>query len=330
MNRPRKSNRHLPAKMYFKHGRHWYVSGGKWTALAVDYGEALTEYARITSAPKGSMEALIDRVLIAISPKLKLRTVSQYKLAAKMLKKAFAEFTPSQVKGKHVAALKQQLAKTPNMANRVLSVLRIVFNHAVEWQEVDSNPCIGIARLEEGQRDRYISDDEWTRIRAQAHPRLAAIMDLQYLTGQRIMDVVSIHRMNVTDEGIFFEQEKTGARVLIEMTPELQAAIERAKKVSGENVRGLTLFHIRGRVPSYGGVRDLFRAAAARAKVKDARPNDARAKAITDAEVQGKDSQALGGHVSKTMTKRYVRKRITVVAQSPSFGQSNRQREKKS
>lgn len=330
MTRPRKTNRHLPAKMYFKHGRHWYVSGGRWTKLSADYAEALAEYGRIVSTPQGSMDALIDRVLASISPTLSESTNDQYATAGRMLKKAFAEFAPEQVKGKHVAALKQQLAATPNMANRVLSVLRIIFSHAVEWQMIDSNPCIGVARLAENKRDRYITDDEWTRIRAQAHPRLAAIMDLQYLTGQRIGDVIGIRRTNITEDGIYFEQKKTGAKVLVEMTHELRQAIERAKKVDGENVRGLTLFHIRGRVPSYYGVRDLFNAAALRAGVKDARPNDTRAKAITDSEVQGGNSQALGGHATKAMTQRYIRQRITTVAQSPSFGQSNRQRGKKS
>lgn len=52
-------------------------------------------------------------------------------------------------------------------------------------------------------------------------------------------------RDNLTDAGIRFEQEKTGARVLVAMAPELQDVIAKAR-----SVRGLMwsrhLFHLRG------------------------------------------------------------------------------------
>lgn len=325
MTRPRKTNRHLPAKMYFKHGRHWYVSGGKWRPLDPDFQKALGEYGSLVATPRGGMGELVDRVMLELRGRKKAlaaNTLAQYTLAAKRLKKAFVEFAPEQVRAKHVAAFKLQQAAHPNMANRMLSLLRTVFAYAVEWQLVDSNPCIGVKRLEEGKRDRYITDGEFQAIRAVAQPRLAAIMDLHYLTGQRIGDVLRIRRSDITEDGIYFEQQKTGNRLRVRMTPELAAAIERAKAVDGENVRGLTLFHIRGRVPSYKGVRDAFERARLLAGIEDARLNDTRAKSLTDADQQGKDPQKLGGHATRAMTERYIRQRRTVEADAPSFRQS--------
>jgi integrase len=81
----------------------------------------------------------------------------------------------------------------------------------------------------------------------------------------------------------------------------------------------MTLFHIRGRVPSYKGVRDLFDRAAKAAGVEDAGLHDIRAKALTDARRQGKDAQVLGGHVDPKMTERYIRLRETPEADPPSF-----------
>lgn len=323
MNRPRRKDRHLPARMYFRHGRHYYAEpGGKWRPLAKDLGEALQEYAAIVGTPRGSgMDKLIDRVLDHIEPTLAHSTASQYRTAGKKLKAAFLEFAPEQVKPKHVAALKVHFAKVPNMANRMLSVLRIVFAYAVEWQLVDSNPCIGIRRHAEKKRDRYLTDDEYVRIKAAANPRLALIMDVAYFTGQRISDVLKIRYADLVDAGIQFRQQKTGAKLTVRWSPELREAISKAKAASGDNVRALTVFHIRGRVPSYRGVRDLFDRAARAAEVEDAHLHDIRAKAMTDAKRQGKDPTALGGHMDARTTDRYIRLRESPQADPPSFGQ---------
>lgn len=329
MSRPRKKDLHLPANVHFKHGRHWYVKGGTWTPLARDLPTALAEYAALVAAPIGGMPDLIRRALAQILPGLAASTVSQYKTAARDLAAVFAEFSPQQVKPKHIAALKVHGADHPNMTNRKISLLRQVFQYAVEWQEVESNPCIGVRRHVEKRRDRYLTDAEWSAIRTHAHPRLAAIMQLQYLTGQRIMDVARLHRSAISEDGILFRQQKTKAQVLVRMSPELRAALDVAQRVDGEHVRGLSLFHIRGRAPSYGGIRDLWRAAAARAGVLDARPNDTRAKSLTDADAQGHNAQRLGGHTTPAMTARYIRHRQAPVASGPSFGQSNRQTGKK-
>ncbi|MDV7209852.1 hypothetical protein [Azotobacter beijerinckii] len=55
----------------------------------------------------------------------------QYTAAAERLKDILAEFNPDQVLPRHVAAIKNSMAATPNMGNRVLSFLRAVFTYAV-------------------------------------------------------------------------------------------------------------------------------------------------------------------------------------------------------
>ncbi|MEE2577519.1 integrase, partial [Pseudomonas aeruginosa] len=84
----------------------------------------------------------------------------QYRAVAERLKGMFAEFQPREVLPKHVAQVKTHMASTPNMANRTLTVLRVVFAQALEWGEVDSNPCIGIKPHSEKKRGRYLNDKE--------------------------------------------------------------------------------------------------------------------------------------------------------------------------
>lgn len=329
MNRPRKKDRHLPPRVHFKHGAYYYVHAGKWERIGATLQDALAEYGRRVEPPKGSMAALIERVYQHHTPTLAESTRSQYRIAADALKKAFAEFSPEQVKGKHVAAFKLAGKAAPNMTNRKLSFLRTVFTYAVEWQLVSDNPCIGVKRHDEDERDRYITDAEYAAIYAKAGPRLRVIMDLLYLTGQRIRDVLVIHRSDLTDEGILFKPRKTKGstkvKICVEWSPDLRAAVERANALNG-NVRAMTLLTGRPRKkgspvkpPDYRTVKDQWDKACAEAGVDDATPHDLRAKALTDAEKQGIDPQVLAGHASAAMTKRYLRLHSTAVIPGPSF-----------
>lgn len=319
MNRPRKHDRHLPACVYFKHGRYWYVKAKKWHDLGTDLTEALAEYGRRLAAPKGGMAELIEKAYGVHAPTVSVPTAAQYRIAANVLKKVFAEFSPEQVKGKHIAAFKLSGASTPNMTNRKLSFLRVVFTYAVEWQLVDSNPCNGIKRLEEKQRDRYLSDEEVAAIRGNAGPRLQVIIDLLFLTGQRIEDVLNIRRADLTERGIEFQQEKTGTRVCIAWNLDLKAVVERAKALNPK-VAALTLLYSRsGKAPDYRSVLKQWHDARIAAGVEDATPHDMRAKAATDADEAGQNAQSLLGHTNAAMTRRYIRRRKSAVVSGPSI-----------
>jgi integrase len=320
--RPRKTDRHLPQCVYFKHGRYWYVKHRKWHDIGSTLPDALAEYARRVDVPKGGMGELIEKVYAHHVPKLAASTRAQYRQAADSLKAALVEFAPDQVKGKHIAALKLAGAATPNMTNRKLSFLRTVFNYAVEWQLVESNPCIGIKRHEEAKRDRYLTDEEFAAVHAAAGDRLQVIIDLCYLTAQRIEDVLHIRRSDLTDAGITFRQRKTDAKLCVCWNDDLRAVTERAK-VLNPRFSTLTLLHGRtGKAPDYRSVLLQWHTACAAAQVEGATLHDLRAKALTDAKRQGFDPTALAGHSSAAMTDRYIRLRETPEVKGPSFRQS--------
>lgn len=306
--------------MYFKHGAYWLVKKGKWTRLGDDLALALVEYAKTVETPKGGMAELIEKVYLHHSAGLAETTKEQYRQAAERLKEIFKNFTPQQVKSKHVAAMKVSMAATPNMCNRMISFLRVVFGYAVEWQLVDSNPCVGIKRHKEARRDRLLSDAEWSAIHEKANPRLRVIMELQYLTGQRIGDVLAIRRNQVTDAGIEFRQEKTDAKLLVRWSRQLRATVAAAEALSAGKPPALTL--LRGRyngAPDYKSVYEQFKAASLAAGVEDASINDGRAKSATSTKAQGGDAQALLGHTSPAMTARYLRDRSATEVRGPNI-----------
>lgn len=319
MNRPRKKDRHLPRCVYRKHGAYWLVRKGKWTKLAADLRGALATYAAIFEAPKGGMAELIEEAFAEMRPNLKPATVKQYAQAATKLKKMLAEFAPEQVQPVHAAQIKKAMAKTPNMANRVLSFARQVFDYALEQQRVTSNPFVGIRRHHEAKRTRLVTADEFARIYGVSAARLQVILDLLRLTGQRISAVLRIRRADLVDEGIRFPQHKTDTKRIVAWTPELREVVERAKGLNG-NIRALTLLHNRrGKAPDYSTVKIQFDKARKAAAVEDVTLHDLRAVAATEAEKQGKDATALLGHTSKQQTKRYLRGREEPIVEGPSF-----------
>lgn len=323
MTRPRKKDRHLPPCVYLKHGAYWHVKAGKWTRLGASLSGALEAYARTFELRGGSMDALVDAALEALRPSLKPNTVKQYETAARKLKKILAEFSPEQVRQKHAAAIKRSMVKTPNMANRVLSLARQVFAYALEEQLVEENPFAAIRRYRERQRDRLVSAAEFSAIYACSGPRLQVILELLRLTGQRITAVLRIRRADLTEEGIRFPQHKTDTKRVVKWTPELREVVERAKKLNG-NIRALTLLHNRrGKPPDYSTVKIQFDKARAAAGLPDIILHDMRALAATEAEKQGKNPTALLGHTSEQQTRRYLRGRREPVVDGPVFARLN-------
>lgn len=322
MSRPRKSDRHLPRCVYAKHGAFWYVKKGRWVRLGSNLPAALEAYARLVDAPNGGMADLIDAAMAELRRKVKPSTAKQYETAARKLKRMLIEFAPEQVQQKHVAAIKVKMGAAPNMGNRMLSVLRQVFSYALEQGLVESNPVIGIQRHEESKRDRYITDAEYAAIYEKAGPRLQVIIDLCYLTAQRISDVLAIRMTDITDDGIRFAQGKTGEKLTVRWSPDLRATVERARKLRGNILTPTLLQNRRRKAPDYSSVKIQWSAACTAAGVMNAHLHDLRAKSLTDAKRQGWDATALAGHKSAAMTERYIRLREFKSVDGPSFRQS--------
>ena len=132
--------------------------------------------------------------------------------------------------------------------------------------------------------------------------------------------VLAIRLADISDEGISFVQQKTGAKLLVKMTPDLEDLIKRAKALP-RRVRGLTLFCTRagGKPVSYGTCKQAFAEAREKAGLDNVRIHDLRAKSLTDTKKQGNDAQKLGGHADPRMTERYIRAREIDRADPPTM-----------
>lgn len=329
--RPRKKNRHLPACVHPKHGAYYYVKGNAWTFLARDLAPALAEYARRfePARERNALDELIEQTFARIMRRPAANgqhrspsTVEQYTDCVRLIKEMLEAFgDPRQIKASDVFDVQGQYADRPFMANRIITVLRLIMDEWTREHRIDANPAIGVKRLPERKRKRVMSPAEFAAGYAKAPPRLRCMLDLWRLTGQRVMDVVNIRLADLRNDGIYFRQDKTDAELVIRWNPELRAAVERARTLYG-NVRAMTLFHNRRgtAAPGYRTIHHQFRAAF-RGIADDLQIRDLRATGITRMKQQAgrAAAQALAGHKSEAMTDRYIRDREVPIVDGPSF-----------
>lgn len=318
--RPRKLNRELPPCVYHKHGSYFYVKNGKWRNLGQDKRIALSEYAKISTKPKNGMAGLLHRWLDDLEGMAE-NTKAAYKRGAKVVEAAFIEFEPNEITARDIMAFLHHHKTQPSSANTYRTVLIGALDLAFIENIVERNVARDTKPYKIKARDRYLSDEEFMAVRQYADPVMRAMMDLLYLTGQRINDIINIRHADLLDSGIAFKQQKTHHRMIVSWSDELRVAVTEAKKTA-KNIKGLTLFSNRkGRIWDYSTISKKWRDAAKLAGIENARIHDIRAKAATDAKDQGIDSKQLLGHRSESSHNRYLRSKETAVAIPVSFRQ---------
>lgn len=319
--RPRKRDRHLPDCVYLKSGSYYYVKRNKWEMIGKDLPEALRNYAKKLAAPTSKMPALLERYMASLT--LAPNTIKSYRTAVNHLTKIMADFEPAQVTARDILAVMHHFKSQPGKANVMRAVLVGALDLAFIEMLVERNVARDVRALKTATRDRYITDAELAAIYAEATEPLQMIIDVLYLTGQRIGDVLSIRHSDITEEGIRFKQAKTAHRMVVAWSDDLREVVARAKAYH-KSVRGLTLFHTRrGSIYSDDTIRGWWLKACASAGVEDAHVHDIRAKAATDSNSDGLDSKKLLGHASESSHRRYLRSKETTVVGALSFRTSN-------
>jgi integrase len=133
----------------------------------------------------------------------------------------------------HIEQIIAEKHETPNAANNLLKVLRLLLNHATDIGMVATNPALGIKRFKiRSDGHPPWSEDEIAQFEAQ-HPvgskaRLAFALLLY--TAQRMSDVTVMGWQHVVGDAIKVKQEKTGTHLMVPVHPELKtilAATER-------------------------------------------------------------------------------------------------------
>jgi len=204
----------------------------------------------------------------------------------------------------------------PVRANREKSLLSAIWNFARKRGYTDlANPCTGIKGYPEPGRDTYIEDEQYQAIWNVAAPCLRDAMDLAYLLGQRPADILKLTVNDIHDGALHLHQNKTGARLRIEINTELNAILERiiARKRTYRSLTPHLIVTEHGHSIQVKALAERWRTARKAAGVNtNLQFRDLRAKAGTDkADTAGDARQAQKqlGHTRLTTTERYLRNR---------------------
>ena len=76
------------------------------------------------------------------------------------------ELAIDEVERKHIAALHYRYRDTPYQANRILEVVRKMFNLAEAWglRTDGENPCRFVQKYTEKRRERFLTEEEFARL----------------------------------------------------------------------------------------------------------------------------------------------------------------------
>lgn len=312
----RTKNRDLPPRMR-KKGNCFYFDGfnavGKRTdiKLGADYGAALAAWAQLYGAKLPAAAILFataaDRYKKECLPLKAPATQKDNERELDQLLPVFGQCVLELITTRDLATYRD-LRKGKIRANRELALFSHIFNMSREWGYTDKeNPCRGLRKNKEKGRDRYVTHDELEALCASADPVMARLLRLAYATGQRPADVIKMRwgdiRKGEKSDVLMVVQNKTGAKVPIRITGSLLACIEECRKVKVSSV--YLIADERGQRPTANGLRRMFEAARAKAKV-DCQFRDIRAKSASDKDSTDEAQQMLG-HTDAKTTKRYRR-----------------------
>ena len=332
--------KNLPPRVFEKSGSFYHVrADGErriWTKLCRVADGLPTMYRALAELETvrgldDAMPKLVADWLTEVSAHRSTKTQANDAYMTRTIADSFQAFQASDVQPPDIAEFLRYYRDKPRTHNAYRAMLRELMRFAEEkgYRAPGSNPVTAIRTISIPARARYITDSELRRIKIAAMyggpgerertinrsgPMMCALIDVAYLTGQRIGDLLNLEWRAITDHGILFAPAKvkgsTGAQVVIEWTPKLKDAIGRIKAMKRRNLRYVFTTQD-GQQYTYSGVRSAWDRALERAGVKDCHIHDLRAKALTDKDRrEGMEAaRTMGGHSTQNQTADYVRHR---------------------
>ena len=271
------------------------------------------------SATRPTVANLAERYLAEhVAVRCKPRTAETYRwLVAKFVLPELGTLAIEAVEREHIAALHHRHRGTPYQANRILEVVRKMFNLAEAWglRKDGANPCRFVEKYKEHKRERFLTEEEFRRlgqvlneVEAEGSETLSAVtaIRLLMLTGCRLGEVQTLRWENVDLEAgeLRLPDSKTGAR----MVPLSRAAagVLTALPRDSDNPWVIT-----GRKPSahLADLQHPWRRIRARAGLDDVRIHDLRHSFASRALALGESLPMIGkllGHTQVQTTARYA------------------------
>jgi integrase len=226
-----------------KSGFTTYITGTPWSedfmrqlAAALDGVKAQASNIGADRTKPGSLNALC--VSYYRSPEfrgLKLSTQAVRRNVIERFRNEHGDKPLARLGRAHIKEIIGAKANTPEAANNLLKVLRVLLGYAVSIDMIASNPAIGVQRYRNhGDGHHTWTEAEVTRFQAR-HPigtRAHLALSLLLYSAQRRGDVIRMGWQHVSGNAIAVRQEKTNTPLMIPMHPELVAVLSSVPKTN--------------------------------------------------------------------------------------------------
>lgn len=143
------------------------------------------------------------------------------------------------IRRRHAIRYRDHFRKTPAKANKVVSMLSVLLEYAVELEYIPSNPIRRVPLLAVGEYRRWSDDDIAFAFERFPETMRRAIIVALY-TGQRQGDVLAMRWSDYDGEGIQVTQQKTGVKLWIPCSAVLRAELEAWKAAGRSSVTIIT------------------------------------------------------------------------------------------
>lgn len=239
------------------------------------------------------------------------RTQSDYLRHIAVLRQVFGSAIAAELEPKDFGSF-LNIKKGKFQRVKQLAVLSSALTYAVSrWYWIPRNVLRDVERPKSKPRHRLVMPEEFAAVRALAPYRVQLAMDLAVMTGQRQGDLLGLKWTDIKGMDLHIYQSKTGKRLAIEITPDLEAVLDKCwqlpgrgayvlcparggERYTGEGFRAMWQRNMRKYV-ACGGVRHTFHDLRALAATRCATPEIA---------------MRLLGHTNIAMTMRVYRRGI--------------------
>ena len=128
--------------------------------------------------------------------------------------------------------------------NKIKSFIGAAWSWAIlKYEDVPTtSPTRSIPRYEEKPRDRYVTDEEYRKVRRLLKPIYRAAMEVAYQCRAREIEILNITCDDILDEGIYIKRAKGSIPEITLWNRRLRTAVTMAQKVCN-NPNSDYLFH---------------------------------------------------------------------------------------
>ncbi len=192
-----------------------------------------------------TFDVVADEFLLVHGVRLKPRTREMYAtLIRRQLKPAFKRKPITDITLADITRAHASWSDTPRAGNFALAVLSKMLSWAEDngYRPTGENPCRRIKRYKETKRERYLTQDELSRVgtvlataeAAGEHPWVIGVVRMLILTGARLSEMLTLRwsYIDPTRRLVRLPDSKTGAKTIY-LNPEALAVLEALPRIDG-------------------------------------------------------------------------------------------------